>query len=177
MFKTVVLGLDGSESSDHALQHATALAREQSSSVKVVHVIEIVAGRGGGLLHLDEGELKAKIGGWEADEFADFGILSPDERQVVYVWHEGAAPGHLRVMPNQPGAKPRVLLRNSEFPYILPSAWSPDGKAVLVHLWKKDYTAQLAWVSVADGGITVLRSLDWRGAPLKAGGPIARPMA
>ncbi len=49
MFKTIVLGLDGSESSDQALQHATTLAKEQGSSVKVVHVIEIVAGRGGGL--------------------------------------------------------------------------------------------------------------------------------
>ena len=61
MFKTIVLGLDGSESSDQALQHATALAKEQGSSVKVVHVIEIVAGRGGGVLHLDEDELKAKV--------------------------------------------------------------------------------------------------------------------
>jgi nucleotide-binding universal stress UspA family protein len=61
MFKTIVLALDGSESSDLALQHATMLAREQGSSVRVVHVIEIVAGRGGGLLHLDEHELKAKI--------------------------------------------------------------------------------------------------------------------
>ena len=61
MFKTIVLGLDGSESSDHALQHATMLAKEQGSSVRVVHVIEIFVGRGGGLVHLDEDELKAKI--------------------------------------------------------------------------------------------------------------------
>jgi nucleotide-binding universal stress UspA family protein len=61
VFKTIVLGLDGSESSDHALQHATMLAREQGSSVRVVHVIEISVGRGGGLLHLDEDEIKAKI--------------------------------------------------------------------------------------------------------------------
>jgi nucleotide-binding universal stress UspA family protein len=61
VFKTIVLGLDGSESSDRALQHATMLAKEQGSAVRVVHVIEIVAGRGGGLLHLDEDALKAKI--------------------------------------------------------------------------------------------------------------------
>ena len=61
MFKTIVLGLDGSESSDHALEHATMLAKEQGSSVRVVHVIEIVAGRGGGVLHLDEEEIKAKV--------------------------------------------------------------------------------------------------------------------
>ncbi len=119
--------------------------------------------------------LKVKSGGWESDDFGEFAVLSPDQRQLIYVWHEGSAPGHLRVVPNQPGAKPRILVRNSEFPYILPSAWSLDGKSVLVHLWKKDYTAQLAWVSVADGSLTVLRSLDWRGAPLKAGGPRLSP--
>lgn len=61
MFKTIVLALDGSESSDRALEHATMLAREQKSSVRVVHVIEILAGRAGGPLHLDENESKAKI--------------------------------------------------------------------------------------------------------------------
>ena len=61
MFKTIVLGLDGSESSDRALLHTTTLAKEQGATVRVVHVIEIAAGRGGGLVHLDEDELKAKI--------------------------------------------------------------------------------------------------------------------
>lgn len=61
MFKTIVLGLDGSESADRALEHATVLAKEQGSSVRVVHVIEMVAGRGGGLLHLDEDSIKAKV--------------------------------------------------------------------------------------------------------------------
>lgn len=61
MFKTIVLGLDGSDSSDHALEQATMLAKERGSSVKVVHVVELVVSRGGGTLHLDEDELKAKI--------------------------------------------------------------------------------------------------------------------
>jgi nucleotide-binding universal stress UspA family protein len=61
MFKTLVLGLDGSESSDRALEYATGLARDHGSSVRVVHVIEIATGRGGGLAHLDERELQAKV--------------------------------------------------------------------------------------------------------------------
>jgi nucleotide-binding universal stress UspA family protein len=73
MFKSIVLGLDGSESSDHALQHATMLAREQGSTVRVVHVIEIAVGRGGGLLHLDEDEIKAKIE-QQTKDLADAGI-------------------------------------------------------------------------------------------------------
>jgi nucleotide-binding universal stress UspA family protein len=73
VFKTIVLGLDGSESSDRALEHATTLAKEQGSAIKVVHVIEIVAGRGGGLLHLNEGELKAKIA-QQTSDLVDAGI-------------------------------------------------------------------------------------------------------
>jgi nucleotide-binding universal stress UspA family protein len=73
MFKTIVLGLDGSDSSDRALQHATVLAKEQGSSVRVVHVIELVAGRSGGVLHLDEDKIKAKIER-QTRELVDAGI-------------------------------------------------------------------------------------------------------
>lgn len=73
MFRTIVLGLDGSDSSDHALRHATTFAKEQGSSVRVVHVIEIFAGRGGGLVHLDEDEIKAKIE-QQAQDLRDAGI-------------------------------------------------------------------------------------------------------
>jgi nucleotide-binding universal stress UspA family protein len=61
MFKTVVLGLDGSESSDRALEYTTGFARDHGSNVRVVHVIEIVSGRGGGLGYVDERELQAKV--------------------------------------------------------------------------------------------------------------------
>ena len=122
------------------------------------------------LLNMSSGQIQrlgAKTGGWESDNFAEFVIPSPDLSQVAYVWHEASNPGHLRAIPNQAGAKPRILVQNAEFPYVLPSGWSPDGKSILVHMWKKDYTAQLAWVSIADGSFHVLRSLDWRrpGAP------------
>src|SRR5262249_522490 len=53
--------------------------------------------------------LRAKPGGWESDDVGEYVVLSPDLTQVAYVWREGSNPGHLRVMPNQPGAKPRVL--------------------------------------------------------------------
>ena len=41
MFKTVVLGLDGSESSDRALDYAAGFTRDHGSNVRVVHVIEV----------------------------------------------------------------------------------------------------------------------------------------
>jgi nucleotide-binding universal stress UspA family protein len=61
MFDTVVLALDGSESSDRALECATALAKQHSSSVRVVHVVELSVGRGGGRAPLNETDIQAKV--------------------------------------------------------------------------------------------------------------------
>jgi nucleotide-binding universal stress UspA family protein len=73
MFETVVLALDGSESSDKAFECASALAKTHSSSVHVVHVVEIVLGRGGGRLPLNENELQAKVEG-QVKELAAAGV-------------------------------------------------------------------------------------------------------
>lgn len=62
MFKNIVLGLDGSEHSDRAIPIARDLAREAGGRIVVVHVREIVGGRGGvHPVHVDEGSMQAKI--------------------------------------------------------------------------------------------------------------------
>ncbi len=63
MFDTVVFALDGSESSDRALACATALAKQHSSGVHVVHVVELSVGRGGGRAPLNEKDIPAKVEG------------------------------------------------------------------------------------------------------------------
>jgi len=122
------------------------------------------------------GEIKrlmAKAGSWEDSRVnAQFPLPSPDLRQIAYNWTE--RPGdhigdgrvnqkwELRVMANETGGKHRVLLGSTEFQWFEPSAWSRDSKSILVNLWKRDGTKQIAWVSVSDGTIRLLRSLDWR---------------
>ena len=62
MFKTIVLGLDGSAHSDRALPIARDLAQESGGKIIVVHVREIVAARGGAHpVRIDEAEIQAKI--------------------------------------------------------------------------------------------------------------------
>jgi nucleotide-binding universal stress UspA family protein len=62
MFKTIVLGLDGSEHSDRVIPIAQELAQAASGKIIVVHVREIVAARGGAHpVRLNENELQAKI--------------------------------------------------------------------------------------------------------------------
>ena len=100
---------------------------------------------------------------------ADAGIaeraaLSPDSKQVAYTWFTGEKGFgfQLRVMPNEVGAKPRILNSNPEFDFYFVS-WLADGKSVLASVLKPDKTWQLVRVALADGSIQVLRSLEWRG--------------
>lgn len=65
-------------------------------------------------------------------------------------------------MANEPGGRRRLLVDNPEIEYVAPSAWSPDGKSVLVLLERPDQTWQIAWISVDTGVVTPLKSLGWR---------------
>jgi Tol biopolymer transport system component len=109
--------------------------------------------------------LLVKSGGWEQSAYATSPVLSPDLGQVAFQWYHNTSNGiqaDLRVMPNEPGAKPRVLVSNPEFNYFRASAWTRDGKSILATIWKSDRTALLAWVSLADGTLKALKSLEWR---------------
>ena len=54
MTKTIVLALDGTEGSRGPVRYATDLARERDARIVVVHVKELIGGRGAGPLHADE---------------------------------------------------------------------------------------------------------------------------
>jgi Tol biopolymer transport system component len=111
--------------------------------------------------------LLLKPGTWkDSGTFAEAAVLSPDLRQIVYTWDPGSPPvdhvHQLRAMANQPGAKPRVLVENPENTWYEPAAWFSDGKSVLVKFYKPGNTSQLARVTVSDGTVRVLKSLEWR---------------
>lgn len=61
MFEVAVLALDASDSSDRAYEFATRLAARHGTRFHVVHVVEIVPGRGAGPLRLDEQERTDRI--------------------------------------------------------------------------------------------------------------------
>ena len=73
MFKTIVLAVDGSESSDLAVAAAADLARESGGRIVAVHIKEMVAGRFAGPAHVDENELQAKIRA-QVKELTDSGL-------------------------------------------------------------------------------------------------------
>jgi nucleotide-binding universal stress UspA family protein len=83
VFETVVLALDGSASSDKALECATALAAKHASTVHVVHVIELTVGRrGGGSEPINETEIQAKVEG-QVNDLAAAGVKAELEIHKV----------------------------------------------------------------------------------------------
>jgi Tol biopolymer transport system component len=97
----------------------------------------------------------------ENSEFAENPIFSPDEREIAFAWFDGGR-YQLRLMPNQPGARPRILVNVPEVTYFYPAGWSRDGGSLLATMWKTDNTAQFIWVSLRDGAVRTLKSLEWR---------------
>lgn len=73
MFKTIVLAVDGSESSDLAVAAAADLARESGGRIVAVHIKELVAGRFAGPVHVDEDDMQAKIRA-QVKELTDSGL-------------------------------------------------------------------------------------------------------
>src|SRR4030095_6356902 len=59
--------------------------------------------------------------------------------------------------------KTRTLVSSDEFQEIAPMDWSPDGRSIAVSLRRRDRTAQIGLVSVSDGSVRILQSVDWRG--------------
>jgi Tol biopolymer transport system component len=92
-------------------------------------------------------------------------VWSRDGRNLAFFYRDvpasSPARGYLKVLSLGSNAEPRTLVDNPDFIYVNPAAWSPDGKAILVEIQRRDFTWQLAWVSAQTGAITQLRSLHW----------------
>ncbi|MFQ5789720.1 MAG: TolB family protein, partial [Acidobacteriota bacterium] len=104
-------------------------------------------------------------GSWlESDEFALFSTISPDSKKVAYAWFSKDGFYDLRMI-GADGSDPGVLYRDEEL-YPWPRDWSPDGKNVLATFQEHDGSGSIVLISVADGSVRVLKTLDWR-SPLK----------
>ena len=98
-------------------------------------------------------------GSWsESDEFAQNSIISPDGKQVAYAWFNKDF-YELRLV-DLDGSEPRILYGNAEVEYVQPYGWSPDGE-ILALFSIADTTNQIVLVSVADGSVSVLKTMEW----------------
>lgn len=84
MFKTIVVGLDGSDGSRRALPFAVELAQRDNAKIVIAHVEERIVGKGGGPLHADEEQIVADTRR-QADELFAQGIDTSVEMGTVMV--------------------------------------------------------------------------------------------
>ncbi|MFZ5928041.1 MAG: hypothetical protein ACOYX1_11395 [Acidobacteriota bacterium] len=111
-------------------------------------------------------------------EFSDFSIISPDGKQVAYVWYNSSDRGfELRLIAINGNGTHRVLFKNPDVRYPGPWAWSADGKWIAVQLQRNDRTVQIALLSPTDGSYRVLKSVGWGGAGSMAFSPDGRFLA
>ena len=95
--------------------------------------------------------------------FAEGSAISRDGTQIVYNWWDNDK-AELRLDSLTANPNPRRLYYNPDINYFRPWDWSPDGKWIAVDVYRKDRTRQIGLVSIPDGSMRVLKSVDQRGA-------------
>jgi nucleotide-binding universal stress UspA family protein len=83
MFKTIMVGLDGSKGADHALDFAVDLARRDGAALVLATVDEVTIGRGVAPVHTSE-EVRAEIDR-KAEELRASGLDVAVEQEATIV--------------------------------------------------------------------------------------------
>ena len=98
-------------------------------------------------------------------KYAERSAISRDSKLVAFARFDGKDRYALWLVDLQKGtaAPPRRLYDNEDVDWLAPYDWSPDGKRIAVQISRKDRTAFIGLISSADGSLTVLKSVDWRG--------------
>ena len=114
-----------------------------------------------GVRDLVEGEnhLLTENDSWETGEMALSGVFSPDGSQIAYCWQKAEGFGELRVMKLD-GSQTHILYGDENCAWPWPLAWSPDGKHILAFLHTMGQPNHIAFISVADKSVRVIKTLD-----------------
>jgi Tol biopolymer transport system component len=98
--------------------------------------------------------------------YSGWSAISRDGKQFAFEWAPRESPDELRVASfNGTGVPPSRRLRQFEQgESVRPFDWSPDGKWIAVLVERTDRSSLIGLVSVADGTLRPLKSVDWRGA-------------
>ena len=114
-------------------------------------------------LNNDKSRRLTDKGPWSKSvEFAEDSVISPDGKQIAYTWFDKDYLFDLRLIGID-GSNARVLYRDNKLQYIKPFEWTKDGKQLLVYITYHDLTGQIGLVSVADGRLRVVETLEvWR---------------
>lgn len=120
------------------------------------------------LFELETGEIRQLTSDGSAvhpdERFPLASAFSRDGSQIAYEWMvEKEGRGTLRIIETAEGASkaPRTVYENPDVETVAPTDWSPDGRWIAAVIRRKDATAQVGVISVADGSLRVLKTVDW----------------
>jgi len=103
-------------------------------------------------------------GTWkESQDHADPGLnaISKDNRRVAYTWYNSKEKRPELRIGNLVGAfDPRTVYHIPEKEWIRPHDWSPDGSSLAVVVITPGGIRQIGLISVADGSLRILKTLD-----------------
>jgi len=85
--------------------------------------------------------------------------FSRDGRRLAYGWKRSSG-YQLRVIDFD-GSNERTITDNPEHEWMGPADWSPDGARILARINNRGNAGQIAWVSLTNGAVQVLRTVPW----------------
>jgi Tol biopolymer transport system component len=97
---------------------------------------------------------------WEdPSEFALYSTISPDSKLVAYSWWNLEGTYDLRLVGID-GSDRRILYSDEDYE-VYPAQWSSDGKKIAIRRYsRKDNNYQIVWISVDDGSVHVLKTME-----------------
>ena len=122
----------------------------------------------GGLVlrELATGTDRRLTAGAYSDGQTEFSVISKDGKQVAFEWFLNDKKRYELRIASLAGSgvlEGRTLVDNADFKDVSPYDWSADGKWLAVFVQRQDRTGQIGVVSVPEGKLRVLKSVDWRG--------------
>jgi len=98
--------------------------------------------------------------------FGQWSAISRDGSAVAYEWNSrDSSVDELRVagLGAMGASSARTIKRFQPGEFIRPFEWSPDGKLLAVLIERTDRSSQIGTLSVEDGTLRLLKSINWRG--------------
>jgi Tol biopolymer transport system component len=112
--------------------------------------------------------------------FAEYSTISADGTEVIYCWGTADQQREIRRLglTSSAAKEPvRIYAGGKDVRFFGPLDWSRDKSLVATSLSKTDGTGQIVTIRIADGAMTVLRTVTWRGPDRLFLSPDARYLA